>query len=195
MASLTVTVSPAAPIAYTVTVTPSSYTLGSNGGTVSPIVNVMSGSTPVTGATVTIQDASASISGTGITDSNGDATVNLTIPPNSTSTSEIYTFAISASSGSSTGGGGGLPSGTYPIEYAGTYGNINQSSSDPKVGTGNVTVSDGSALGYYSNAPYYLSSSGDYYTLVSSAASGGTKTLVIKYGTVTFSIDDGSIEI
>ncbi|MEM3265541.1 MAG: hypothetical protein QXH07_06260 [Thermoplasmata archaeon] len=199
---LTVTVSGESGTTYNVSVSPSSYTLGPSGGTIKPVVHVsLQTGAPAVGVPVSITGEGNSISGSGTTDGNGNATVPLDIPPNTTTQTETYIFVASASSsGSGSGGGGGggsggaLPAGTYPIEYAGSY-QPGFNANGTYVGTGDVTVTDGSAVGYYRNAKYYINSEGDYYTLVSSPISGGTKTLVIKYGLVTISKEDGHITI
>ena len=195
--TLSVTVAGLSATPYVIVVTPSSYSLESSGGLIIPIVNVSNGSgVPVSGVSVTIANSTLGISQSGVTDSNGNVSISIEIPPNASSSMETYVFNITSSGGSTGSGGAPIPSGTYSIEYAATYSPSGFQTNGTQVGTGNVTVSDGSALGYYANAPYYINANGDYYTLVSSAVSGGTHTMVIKYGGLSnITVSDGSISI
>ncbi|MCL5781933.1 MAG: hypothetical protein M1459_01075 [Patescibacteria group bacterium] len=193
MTTLSVSVSPqSSSTPYTISVSPSSYTLGSSGGTITPVVKVLQNGSPVSGVSVTISNSQLGLSESGITDSNGNASIQLIIPGNTTSQTETYIFGIAAQQSSSSGSGSSgnaLGPGLYELEYAGTYGPIGNSSSDPKIGTGTATVTDGAAVGVYVSAPYYLSSQGDYYVLV------GSHMLVLHAGLASFSQNDGNFLI
>ncbi|MEM3225723.1 MAG: hypothetical protein QXS44_01540 [Saccharolobus sp.] len=96
-----------------------------------------------------------------------------------------------------------LPAGTYQVQYFATSPNAKQPTNGTQVGTLDLTITDGTGIGVYKNAPYYENSNGFYYVpagniignhTYSIAANGFSNNWVDGTATVSASSGSGSSE-